>query len=128
MGIEVHFERPLGIFKACPCCDFLWLSREELLKDLTVNFVGYQVNFVQLGQGIFLFVHESCGTTMAVRVQHFNDLYDGPVVSSRLTNTENCHRYCLYQEELGACPEQCECAFVREICQRILNWPKGNSN
>jgi hypothetical protein len=97
------------------------------LSDPAIEIVGYQVNFNQLELGYFLFNHlvDACGTTMAVEALNFKDLYEGPVYSKPLTNTDQCLEYCLNRYDLRHCPTECECAWAREIIQIILHWRKS---
>ena len=110
-------------FKQCTSCGFKWSTRDQFLEDPDIELVGYQVNFVELLAGFFLFNH-SCGTTLAVLSEAFEDLYDGPVFSERATGSEECQEHCLHEDDLSPCPVPCECAFVREIIQHIKSWPK----
>ena len=110
-------------YKQCPKCHDIWISREELLHDPDIQLLGYEVSFGGLVDGLFLFNHE-CGTTFALRVEDFEDLYDGPIFDEKLTGTDECPGYCLYKKNLKPCPAKCECAYVREIIQIINNYPK----
>lgn len=85
--------------------------------------IGYQVNYDELLAGMFLFNH-ICGTSLAISAEEFQDLYDGPIFTERLNGTEECEDHCLHESDLRPCPAKCECSFVREIVQVILNWPK----
>ena len=85
--------------------------------------IGYQVQFVEQKEGLFLFNH-TCNTTLSVKASNFLDLYHGPMFGERLTASETCSGHCLRQEDLQPCPEKCECVYVREVIQIILNWPK----
>jgi hypothetical protein len=87
--------------------------------------VGYQVNYGQLELGFFLFNHLDCGSTISIRAGAFRDLYDGPVFSTRLVGTDECLGYCSREDELEACPSECEGAYVREILQVVAQWPKA---
>ena len=116
-------EKPNEAFKQCTSCGFKWSTRDQFLEDPDIELVGYQVNFVELLAGFFLFNH-SCGTTLAVLSEAFEDLYDGPVFSERATGSEECQKHCLHEDDLSPCPAQCECAFVREIIQYIKSWSK----
>jgi hypothetical protein len=62
-----------------------------------------------------------------VLVEKFADLHDGPVYQTRKTGTRDCPQYCLHKDELAPCPARCECAFVREILQRVRGWPKDST-
>ena len=119
-------EKNYDGFKQCSTCGFKWSSRDQFLEDPDVELVGYQVNFEELLAGFFLFNH-SCGTTLAIPVEPFEDLYDGPVFRERATGSEACPEHCLHEENLIPCPTHCECAFVREIIQYIKSWPKSRA-
>jgi hypothetical protein len=110
-------------FKHCDVCGVSWPLRGDLLSDPSIKLVGYQVNFTDLVTGLLLFDHV-CGTTLAISVLEFRDLYDGPIFQARRTGEEDCPGYCLHAEELRPCPATCECAFVREIVQIVRQWPK----
>ncbi len=103
-------------FKICTKCGFEWKTRDDFLKDDNISIIGYQVNFEVLTAGIFLFNH-SCEGTLSLAVSEFEDLYDGPVYQERVTGSDECPEHCLREDELGPCPNKCECVFVREIIQ-----------
>ncbi|MEW6670088.1 MAG: hypothetical protein AB1427_00210 [Thermodesulfobacteriota bacterium] len=117
------FKEDFTGFKQCTACRFKWSTRDQFLEDPDVELLGYQANFVELLAGFFLFNH-SCKTTLAIDVEAFTDLYDGPIFRQRLTGTEQCPEHCLHEDNLMPCPNQCECAFVREIIQSVKTWPK----
>lgn len=110
-------------FKQCDVCGKMWPFRQEFLDDPTIRLIGYQVSFKELAGGLLLFNH-ACGTTLALKVRECGDLYDGPIFTERRTGEDDCPTYCLHPEELRACPAVCECAYVRELLQIILQWPK----
>ena len=120
--MHIHSEKNI-MFKRCPCCGTDWKLRSDFLEDADIDLVGYQEHFDELTAGLFLFNH-SCKTTMAIHVDGFTDLYDGPVFSSRLNGSESCPELCLQEDNLESCRAECECAFVREILQIIREWPK----
>lgn len=105
-------------FKKCPLCDFEWESRDVFLDDPDISLIGYQARFRDLTEGLFYFNH-SCNGTMAIPVNAFTGLYEGPVFEERKTGGEECPGHCLYKESLEPCPAECECAYVREIIQVI---------
>jgi len=111
------------MFKSCSC-GYAWKERPEFLGDARIEMLGYQVDFDHLELGLLLFNHMSCGTTLGVPVADLKDLYDGPVFKRNLHGTEDCPSYCLYQNNLDVCPQECECAYVRQIMQVIKRWPK----
>ncbi len=124
--MHIHSEKNI-MFKKCPCCGTDWKFRSDFLEDSDIDLVGYQVHFEELTAGFFLFNH-SCKTTMAIQVDSFTDLYDGPVFSARATESESCPQLCFHENNLESCYAECECAFVREILQIIREWPKKISN
>ncbi len=107
-------------FMTCPNCGFIWPTRKAFLSDDNVFVVGYQVNFVDLKAGFFLFNH-ICGTTFTLDVRVFADLYHGPVFHERLTGGDSCPSHCLHSSNTEPCPAECECAYVREIIQILKN-------
>ena len=113
----MHVCRP---FKTCSTCGSEWLTREDFLSDPAVRIIGYQANFVVLEKGLFLFNH-SCQSTLSVEVRAFSDLYDGPVFEKRLTGSDSCEGYCLHRNNLRPCPQECECAYVRQVIGLIGN-------
>jgi len=120
-------ERESTSFKKCPVCEKVWETRNDFLDDSDIEIAGYQVHFEELSEGLFLFNH-SCEGAISLRAALFRDLYDGPMFKKCLTGTDECPEYCLVKHELRPCPAKCECAFVREIIQLILYWPKVDSN
>ena len=112
-----------ALFKVCPSCRHEWPRREDFLADPAVTLVGYQVHWEELELGLLYFNH-SCGTTMAIEVANFSDLYHGPIFRQRANGMANCPGHCLRQENLKPCPAQCECAYVRAVITQIREWPK----
>jgi len=110
-------------FKQCPACGHRWPGRDDFLSDSELELVGYQVNYKELTAGIFLFNHV-CKGTLAIYAEEFRDFYDGPLFTERLTDGPECSGYCAHKSNLKPCPNECECAFVREIIQKIKAWPK----
>ena len=86
--------------------------------------IGYQAFLPDLELGLFLFNHEPCGTTMALQAGAFSDLHAGPVFAQRLTGSAICVGYCLQRSEVRPCPNECECAWVRDVLQVVRGWPK----
>jgi len=112
------------IFKECPKCKSEWNSRADFLSDPEINIIGYQVNFKQLELGLFLFNHLSCKTTVSIAAKEFSDLYNGPYFQERKTGSDSCPSYCLNKSELRSCPEACECAYVRQVVDKVNRWEK----
>jgi hypothetical protein len=111
-------------FKVCTMCGKEWRSREDFLVDQEIKAIGYMAHFRELKFGLFYFNHETCRTTITIAASRFTDLYGGPVFEERLTGTSDCPGYCLRQDELRPCPVKCECAYVREVLDRVIHWEK----
>jgi hypothetical protein len=114
----------MDTFKTCPLCEQPWATRQDFLEDPGLEAIGYQVDFLELSLGLFLFNHRSCRTTLAVHARSFLDLYAGPVYQGRRTGKDDCPGYCLKSSELRTCPAECECASVRALLGIIRDWPK----
>jgi hypothetical protein len=117
--MEQHRAVTVDVFKICPKCDTAWQNRENFLQDPSVELAGYQVNFKDLKAGLFLFNHVSCETTLSVRAEFFLDLYKGPIFRERKHGTDDCPKYCLYENNVMTCPAQCECSYVRVVLNKI---------
>lgn len=104
-------------FKSCPCCGYIWKSREAFLSDAGLKMNGYQVDFEKLEEGLFMFTHmtKKCGSTLVIPATEFLDLYKGEKYEDRKTLSAECPRYCVDQKQLSRCSALCECAFVREV-------------
>ncbi len=107
-------------FTHCPQCKTVWNRRIDFLSDTSTAIVAYNPDFENLEHGNFVFKHYTCCSNIELQVVNFKDLYDGPIYKERKTGTENCHEYCLNSSELRPCPEECECAYVREIIQTLI--------
>jgi hypothetical protein len=114
-------------FKQCPSCGEVWQSQQNFLNDKNLQIIGYQVNFIRLELGYFLFNHLKCRTTLSLVAKSFGNLYHGPIYKERKTQTDDCPEYCLKKSVLDPCLAQCECAYVREIIQIVRNWQKQAS-
>ena len=111
-------------FKRCSKCDFRWPSREIFLQDPQIQGIGYQSFDQHLELGSFLFNHLTCDTSLALKVKLFLDLYQGPKYTRWLSGEDECPGHCLSKHNLEPCFERCEGTYVREILQKLLNWPK----
>lgn len=111
-------------------CAQTWIKRESFLSDHTLMINGYQADFTNLGKGYFFFTHnaEGCNSTMALEVERFLDLNKGKPYLQRKTDMEGCPRYCLKENALDRCEEECECAFVREVIEIIAHMQKGRKD
>ena len=108
-------------FKICPTCSKSWETLQDFLADPELELSGYQVNFADLKGGFFYFshLHETCGTTLAIPVKDFTGLSNRPMLTSRGTQPDCCLGLCVRRNEIGPCPLECECVWVREIMQII---------
>jgi hypothetical protein len=118
-----QIEASPATFKQCPYCEEVWDSRDSFLCDPEIYLIGYQTAFKNLTQGLFYFNH-SCKSTLAISVHEFETLHKGPVYRKRMTGLEGCPGYCLHKDNLDPCPAECECVYVRDILQTIINWKK----
>ena len=118
-------ENKSANFKKCSC-GHEWQTRQDFLSDPEIQIQGYIVYFKELTLGLYIFMHkvEGCLTSIAMKAGVFSDLYKGKIFKERLTGKDDCPGYCLLKPELSACPQKCECAWVREVIQIINNWPK----
>ena len=117
-------------FKVCMTCSASWKTLEDFLSDPELKLVGYQVAFEDLEEGLFYFNHrrQNCGTTLAIPVKDFTALSLRPIVTCRTTPQEECSPgLCVRQGSLEPCPVACECVWVREIMQVVLNWKKQSA-
>lgn len=113
-------------FKRCPCCGHVWTDREAFLADPEKELLGYQANPRDPARGFYLFGHRPCGTTLAIQVERFMDLYEGPFQVVNLYGTDKCAEYCLYEDVIEPCTEDCACTYAREIMQTIRRWPTAD--
>lgn len=114
-------------FKTCTGCGTVWSDRQDFISDPEVVLCGYQPDFVNLEQGLFLFTHRraGCGTTLALPVQVFSDLVQRPLLSPRLTGSPDCPTHCFRMNDLEPCPALCECAYVRDVMQLLRREAPG---
>jgi hypothetical protein len=110
-------------FKTCTTCLISWTTRDEFLKSPNIRLIGYQPNFELPDDGLLLFNHvdKKCGTTMALQVGLFSDLYGGPTYQELKKGLPECGGYCLNVKELSACGAQCSMAHIRKIMQIIVS-------
>ena len=108
-------------FKICTTCSQHWETVTDFLKDPAIVLLGYQVNFLKLEKGLFLFNHQTCTNTLALEVHHFKHLRNGPLFTENKAGKDGCPGYCLYKEQLAPCRNTCECRWVRDVIQVINN-------
>ena len=111
------------VFKKCACCDNEWEYLTDLIRDEQVQLIGYQAAFSDSYEGLFFFSHraEECGTTIAIPVSCFANLYDGPAYQAHLECTEQCNGLCQSFYDFGACPKECNMRQVRDIIKVLVN-------
>jgi hypothetical protein len=105
-------------------CGATWQERTEFLADPLVTSIGYQAHFRDLELGLFFFNHDTCRTTLAIKAFRFTDLHTGPTFTQCLTGTKECPGYCLQKSELRPCASHCECAYVRDVLDKVVRWEK----
>jgi hypothetical protein len=118
-------------FKSCSYCNVHWSSRETFLSDQNIKLVGYQPHYKNMEEGLFLFNHLTCNSTLSVISQKFRDLYTGPFyainkLDEDQLNYDDCPDFCLFKNKMKGCLQQCERAFVSEVIQIITMWKKEN--
>ena len=124
-AMKRHLGQKMTVFRRCTACAKTWKNRNDFLTDPHISSAGYMANFEELELGLFLFNHEVCKTTLAIKAAEFTDLYDGPTFKDRLTDTKDCPGYCLHQSNIQPCPARCECAYVRNVLDKVANWTKA---
>lgn len=116
-------------FKCCPNCSKVWNTMEDFLSDPSLEFAGYQVNFVDLEGGLFYFSHvtENCGTTLAVYVKEFTSLSPRSFLNKHGKQPAGCPSLCVRKGSMEPCPVECECLWVREVMKIICDWKKRSA-
>jgi len=120
-------KRPAILFKKCSC-GIQWRTREQFLSDPHIELTGYMADFEKLRLDLVLFLHskKNCCTTLSIYANQVKDLYHGPIFRKKLTGSKQCPGICLREEILAACPQQCECAWVTVVLEKIKKWKKTN--
>jgi len=113
-----------SIFKKCTACGKKWIDQALFLVDPTISLVGYQVSFEAALEAGYLLFNHSCGTTIAVPVDKFQDLHQRPVYIASRTDDEISPEYCLNEDGEQDCQDGCACANVKKIMNIINLWPK----
>lgn len=113
-------------FKTCPGCFVAWESMEAFLSDPNLELNGYKPDFKDLEYGMFFFTHktEPCYSTMTIMVDDFKSIYSGKYYQENKALSDECPRYCIDEKQFARCDALCECAFVREIMQIIVERQK----
>jgi hypothetical protein len=110
-------------FKKCTCCGNEWAALTDLIRDEQVQIIGYQAAFTDSYEGLFFFAHrtEECGTTIAVPVSSFVNLYEGPEFTAHLECTELCNGLCHSFFDFGGCSKECDMRWVRDVIEVLVN-------
>ncbi len=110
-------------FKKCTCCGNAWENLIDLIRDEQVQIIGYQPAFSDSYEGLFFFAHrdKECGTTIAIPVSCFANLYEGPEYTRQLACTELCNGLCQSFYDFGGCSKECEMRWVRDILEVLVN-------
>ena len=114
-------------FKTCSFCGKKWKTREEFLSDNDVKLTGYQVNYIDIEKGLFLFNH-TCNTTLAIEVEEFMDLYTGVKYTEDKMNKDGCPGYCLDENNLQDCGNTCYYNQIRKLMLIVLDFKNKNKN
>jgi len=111
----------LKAFNICSQCQMSWYQRNDFIESPSIKLIGYQADFNEPTDGLFLFNHqvEECGVIMGVRVEKFIDLYTGPFYPDLKKDSDKCCSYCLDNMNLDPCDEPCSMAYIRSIIQTI---------
>lgn len=111
------------VFKKCACCGNTWTSLSDLVRDEQVKIIGYQAAFSDSYEGLFFFSHRAreCGTTIALPVSCFVNLYKGPEYTTQLACTELCGGLCQSFYDFGVCSNECDMRWVRDIIAVLEN-------
>ncbi len=110
-------------YKKCSCCGYDWENLTDLIRDKQVQLIGYQPAFSDSYEGLFFFAHEAkeCGTTIALPVSSFANLYEGPAYTAQLACTKRCNGLCQSFYDFGVCSNECEMRWVRDIIEVLQN-------
>lgn len=114
-------------FKTCGC-GASWPDRESFLSDPAIKITAFQADLMHPGKGYYLFnhlaEHGGCNSTIAMDVEDFADLYAESVSEHFAFQTDECEGHCARIDDLATCSACCRNAPVREVANRIKDWPK----
>ena len=112
-------------FKICPKCDHEWETRDDFLQDASLFLIGFQAGYDESDRGLYLLNHlrekEKCNTTIAVEVENFMSLYDGPMYEDVIAGSAACSGHCAKVDDLTRCSVSCRNAIAREIMLKVFN-------
>ncbi|OFZ17952.1 MAG: hypothetical protein A2X94_08650 [Bdellovibrionales bacterium GWB1_55_8] len=111
----------LKFFKSCSLCRANWADRTCFLADASVTLKGYQAHPTEPEKGLLVFQHDAtgCGTSLAMPVSLFSDLYQGPRIRTLAYGSDDCEKRCLSNDDLEPCKANCSAAYVRELLRTI---------
>jgi hypothetical protein len=114
-------------FRTCKQCGKEWPDREDFFADPGLVLSGCQVDVEAPPVSAFLFDHKvaGCGTTLAVPVRAFDDLWDGPRHKVKWGLSAKCAGKCHDPHNLEDCSNECAAAYVRHILQIVLERSRG---
>ena len=112
-------------FKTCTLCETRWASRNAMMADPDVALLGYQAFSKDPVEGMLLFNHLTCRTTLAVKVRSFQDLRQDGGQTRTLAGTDACSGHCASTTNLETCTRPCRGAWVRQVLQTVKTWPKS---
>ncbi len=109
----------MSVFKTCQMCLTDWETIQAFVEDDSLFVNGYQATLGTPDEGLYLFTHmkPDCGTTLAIKVATFKDLYEGPVRETLNYGKETCPGYCNTVNELRTCNQDCSMRWVRDMLQ-----------
>ena len=100
---------------------YVTTERGALLAELNTTKIDYQINVVDFAKGYYLFNHiDDCRSTIALEVEKFFSIYDGPVYEKSLRGTPECT--CFGKDSMNfaeCCDRHCRDATARRIIQII---------
>lgn len=121
---------PNSPFMTCSKCGYTWQTRDQFLDDPTIKIIGFQADIETPENSLYLFNHDladdSCGSTIAIFVSHFLDMYDGPIYDEVIFGSETCSGHCARIDDMELCKNPCRNAVAREIMIQILERQSGH--
>lgn len=102
----------------CPKCAAL-IDLEQVIEGDEFRPLG--MVSASPGSGVLCFAHEAegCGQTIAIPLNRFSHLIDGPVPSEILHGSDVCEGHCLTMADLEQCSQDCGHAAYRKL---MVDW------
>jgi hypothetical protein len=114
----------VSVFVSCPKCGNEWGRCGDFLSDRDVRLLGFQSGSTIPNDGLFLFTHERCGTTLAVELSSFRSLLPLPALAPSCWIKGDTPSFCLGRAQEICCPLECICEHVWILSHTIASWPK----